>query len=307
MLKRLMLYMLCCALASTAFAQAFPVDFGPGFTTRSIPVDGCTISATIGGHGPAVVLLHGYAEDSRMWKPLADALASRFTVIAPDLPGIGNSSVPASGLDMVTSARRIHDAVHKLGYSNVAVVGHDIGLMVAYAYAALYPSEVNRLAVMDALLPGIAGWMPVYDDPHLWHFRFYGPTPLALVAGRERIYFEHFWNDFAANPHHSLPESYREELAAAYARPGRMAAGFAYFASFPATADAFAKLGQTKLMMPVLSIGGAKSLGTVLGNQMRLVATNVNVVILPNTGHWLMEEQPAETMAALTHFLEQPK
>jgi pimeloyl-ACP methyl ester carboxylesterase len=306
MMKRMLLYVLCCAVASTTFAQAFPVDFGPGFTTRHIPVDGCTVSATVGGHGPVVVLLHGYAEDSRMWKPLADALASRFTVVAPDLPGIGNSSIPASGLDMVTSARRIHDAVHKLGYSNVAVVGHDIGLMVAYAYAALYPSEVNRLAVMDALLPGISGWVPVYDDPHLWHFRFYGPTPLALVAGRERIYFEHFWNDFAADPHRSLPEAYREELAAAYARPGRMAAGFAYFASFPSTATAFAKLGQTKLTMPVLSIGGAKSLGTVLGGQMRLVATNVKVIILPNSGHWLMEEQPAETMAALTRFLEQP-
>jgi pimeloyl-ACP methyl ester carboxylesterase len=142
----------------TAPATAFPVDFGAGFSTRMVKVDGCTISATIGGHGPAIVLLHGYAEDSRMWKPLAVTLATRFTVIAPDLPGIGNSSIPLSGIDMTTSAWRIRDAVVAIGYRDVRVVGHDIGLMVAYAYAAMYPHEVKQLALMDAFLPGVAGW-----------------------------------------------------------------------------------------------------------------------------------------------------
>lgn len=287
-------------------AQAFPTDFGPGFTTRTATVDGCTVSATIGGHGPAVVLIHGYAEDSRMWKPLARVLARRFTVIAPDLPGIGNSPIPSSGLDMTTSARRIHDGVASWGYRDVRVVGHDIGLMVAYAYAATHPSEVKRLALMDAFLPGVSGWEPIYNNPGEWHFRFYGPTPLALVHDRERIYFEHFWNDFAANPHRSIPENDRERYAAAYARPGRMAAGFAYFASFPQTAIAFARLARTRLSMPVLSIGGEQSLGVALGAQTRMVASNVDVVVVKNAGHWLLEEQPAATISALTHFLERP-
>lgn len=280
------------------------MDFGLGFTTRTATVDGCTISATVGGHGPAVVLLHGYAEDSRMWRPLAAALAQRFTVIAPDLPGIGNSSIPASGLDMMTSARRVHDAVAALGYRDVDVVGHDIGLMVAYAYAALHPNEVKRLALMDAFLPGVHGWEAIYDSPDRWHFRFYGPTPLALVTGRERIYFDYYWNDFAADPHHSIPQANRVEYTEAYSRPGRMAAGWGYFASFPQTAVAFTKLAHTKLTVPVLSIGGAKSLGVALGAQTRLVASNVSVVVVDNAGHWLMEEQPAATMTALEQFLE---
>ena len=303
-----MLFRACILLAvlatwPTAPAVAFPVDFGRGFSTRTVTVDGCTISATIGGHGPAVVLLHGYAEDSRMWKPLAIVLAPRFTVIAPDLPGIGNSSIPSSGIDMTTSARRIHDAVVAFGYRDVRVVGHDIGLMVAYAYAAMYPREVKQLALMDAFLPGVAGWQPIYDNPGMWHFRFYGPTPLALVKGREGIYFEHFWNDFAADPNRSIPPLNRAQYTAAYSRPGRMAAGFAYFASFPQTAAAFAELAQTKLAIPVLSIGGEKSLGVALGAQARLVASNVSVVVVKNAGHWLMEEQPAQTISALTQFL----
>jgi pimeloyl-ACP methyl ester carboxylesterase len=287
-------------------ALAFPVDFGPGFTTKSVPIDSNVVSITIGGHGPAVVLLHGYAEDSRMWSPLAKTLAARFTVIAPDLPGIGNSSIPSNGIDMKTSAKRVRDAVHALGYSSVFVVGHDIGLMVAYAYAAMYPAEVKRLALMDAFLPGVAGWQAVYDTPSLWHFRFVGPTPLALVSGRESTYFNYFWNDFAADPNRSLPQSDRVEYIAAYSRPGRMASGWAYFAAFPKTATDFAVLAKTRLNIPVLSIGGDKSLGVPLGAQAKLIAPNPTIIVLKDTGHWLMEERPAQTMAALTHFLEQP-
>lgn len=273
-------------VASPHAAPAYPVNFGPGFSTRNVSVDNSIVSVTIGGHGPVVVLLHGYAEDSRMWRAYAAQLAPRFTVIAPDLPGIGNSSIPAAGLDMKTSAQRVRDAVRALGYSKVSVAGHDIGLMVAYAYAAMYPREVTRLALMDAFLPGVAGWEEIYNNPLNWHFRFYGPTPVALVTGRERIYFEHFWNDFAANKNHSIPESSRREYTAAYSRPGRMAAGFAYFAVFPKTAGEFARLAQTPLSMPVLSIGGAKSLGVPLGAQVKLVATNVTVPSFrtPGTG-----------------------
>jgi len=182
-------------------------------------------------------------------------------------------------------------------------VGHDIGLMVAYAYAAQFPSETEKLVVMDAFLPGVEGGDAVYNNPNLWHFRFHGPTPEALVKGRERMYFDYYWNDFAADKNHSLPEADRAAYAAAYARPGRMKAGWAYFSSFPQTAKDFVQLSQTKLTMPVLSIGGEKSLGEVLGQQMKLVATDVTVIVLKNAGHWILEEQPKETTEALLKFL----
>jgi pimeloyl-ACP methyl ester carboxylesterase len=292
-------------LAATAItpANAYPTRFGAGFVTRSVPIDGSTVSVTIGGTGPVILLLHGYAEDSRMWRPFAAAVAARFTVLAADLPGIGNSSIPASAIDMTMSAKRIHDAVASLGYRHVRVVGHDIGLMVAYAYAAMYPREVDRLVLMDAFLPGVAGWEPIYNNPAEWHFRFFGPTPVALVRGRERIYFEHFWNDFAADKKRSISEQSREEYVAAYSRRGRMAAGFAYFASWPKTAVQFAHFATVKLPMPVLSIGGDKSLGTALAAQTKLVALNSTSIVLENTGHWLMEERPSESIAALTEFL----
>jgi len=290
------------ALLAPAVSAA---NYGPGFQQKMVQVEGCTLSATVGGKGPVVLLLHGYAETAQMWKPLAVQLAPRFTVVAVDLPGIGDSSIPASGIDMKTSAERIHEGIQKLGYQRARVVGHDIGLMVAYAYAALYPSEVEQLTLMDAFLPGIGAWRDVYDSPAIWHFRFYGRTPELLVKGRERTYFEHFWNDFAADPAHSIPEADRRAYTQAYARPGRMAAGFAYFKSFVKTADDFAGLGKTKLPMPVASIGGEKANGEALGEQVKLISSNPTVVIVKGSGHWLMEEKPAETMAAVTRALEQ--
>ncbi|HEY3178957.1 MAG TPA: alpha/beta hydrolase [Casimicrobiaceae bacterium] len=276
-----------------------------GFVERDVTVDGTRIHLTIGGSGPPVVLLHGYAETSRMWKPLAKVLAPRFTVIMPDLPGIGDSSIPTAGIDMKTSAERIRVAVRSLGFEKVNVVGHDIGLMVAYAYAALYPQGVQKLALMDAFLPGVEGWEAVYNNPGFWHFRFHGATPAALVKGRERMYFEYYWNDFAADKTRSIPEADRRAYTQAYARAGRMASGWAYFASFPKTAVDFAELGKTKLAIPVLSIGGDKSLGAALGAQAKLIAPDVTVVVLKDAGHWILEERPDETIAALTRFLQQ--
>jgi pimeloyl-ACP methyl ester carboxylesterase len=204
---------------------------------------------------------------------------------------------------MKRAAIRIHDLTRSLGVEHAEVVGHDIGLMVAYAYAALYPQAVEKLALMDAFLPGVAGWEAVYNNPGIWHFRFYGATPEALVKGRERIYFEHFWNDFAADKTRSIPEADRRAYTQAYARPGRMAAGFAYFASFPKTATDFAELAKTRLAFPVLSIGGAKANGVALGAQAKLVASDVTVVVLDDTGHWILEERPEETISALSRFL----
>jgi pimeloyl-ACP methyl ester carboxylesterase len=273
------------------------------FVSRTAEIDGVKLRYTTGGHAPALILLHGYAETSRMWTPILPLLGEKFTVIAPDLPGIGDSDIPANGLDMKTAANRIHALARSLGVQQARVVGHDIGLMVAYAYAAQFPAEVEKLVVMDAFLPGVGEWEAVYNDPGNRHFRFNGPTPEALVQGRERIYFEYYWNDFAADKTRSLSEADRKAYAAAYARQGHMRAGWAYFVSFPQAAKDFVELSQTKLTMPVLAIGGEKSLGEVLGQQMKLVASDVTVVVLQNTGHWVLEENPKDTTDALVNFL----
>jgi pimeloyl-ACP methyl ester carboxylesterase len=238
-----------------------------------------------------------------MWRPIIPALAQRFTVVAPDLPGIGDSDIPTDGLDMKTAAIRIHALSESLHIDKARVVGHDIGLMVAYAFAAMYPSEVEKLVVMDAFLPGVEGWEPYYNSPSLWHFRFHGPTPEALVAGREKAYFAYFWNDLAADKTKSVPVVDREAYVAAYSRPGRMRAAWAYFANWPQTAQDFAELAKTKLNMPVLAVAGEKASASTLFPQMKLVANDVSVVELRGTGHWLMEERPTETMNALLKFL----
>jgi pimeloyl-ACP methyl ester carboxylesterase len=293
------LFLLCVSTVETTFAARAD----KGFVSRTAEVDGVKLHYTTGGRGPAVILLHGYAETSQMWTPLLPQLGEKFTVIAPDLPGIGDSSIPADGLDMKTAAKRIHALARSLGVEKARVVGHDIGLMVAYAYAAQFPAEVEKLVVMDAFLPGVDGGDAVYNNPGLWHFRFHGETPAALVRGRERLYFDYYWNEFAADKTRSLSEADRKAYTEAYARPGRMKAGWAYFASFPQTAKDFVQLSQTKLTMAVLSIGGEKSLGDVLGQQMKVVASDVTVVVLKDTGHWILEENLKATTDALLKFL----
>jgi pimeloyl-ACP methyl ester carboxylesterase len=272
-------------------------------TSHTATVDGVKLHYLASGHGPAVILLHGYTQTSRMWRPIIPVLAEKFTVIAPDLPGIGDSGIPSDGLDMKTAAARIHSLARSLGIEKARVVGHDIGLMVAYAYAAQFPAETEKLVLMDAFLPGVPGWEAVYNNPGIWHFRFSGPTPEALVRGRERTYFEFFWNDFAADKSHSLSKADRAYYTAAYARPGRMRAGWAYFVSFLQAAKDFQQLSQTRLTMPLLVIGGEKANGEVLGQQAKLVATDPMVVILEDTGHWVMEERPKQTRDALLKFL----
>jgi pimeloyl-ACP methyl ester carboxylesterase len=303
-MKRVLMLAFILIFLLTGFSTKAAADAqGGAIASRSAEINGAKLHYLTAGHGAALVLLHGYAETSRMWRPIIPALAKRFTVIAPDLPGIGDSDIPANGLDMKSAAIRIHDLVKSLGVQKAEVVGHDIGLMVAYAYAAQFPDEVTKLVLMDAFLPGVPGWEAVYNNPHIWHFRFNGPTPEALVHGRERTYFDYFWNDFAYDKTHSIPEAARQAYVAAYSRPGRMHAGWAYFVSFLQAAKDFAQLSQTRLTMPVLSIGGDKANGVALGQQVKLVATDATVVVLKNTGHWLMEENPKETADALQNFL----
>jgi pimeloyl-ACP methyl ester carboxylesterase len=284
-------------------SRTTPAHLPKGFTEKRANVGGVMINYKIGGHGLVVVLLHGYAQTSHMWRPLTPLLAPSHTVIAPDLRGAGGSARPPAGYEKTTLARDIHGLVRQLGHQQVAIVGHDIGLMVAYAYAAQYPSEVGKIVLMDAFLPGIGNWKDVWLLRDLWHFHFYGKTPLALVKGRERIYFEHFWNDFAADPARSVPEADRRVYAAAYARAGGMRAGFEYFKAFEQDAKDFVALSATKLSMPVLVLTGEKASGPFLIEQAKLVATDVSGTVVKGAGHWLMEEATKEVGPAIIAFL----
>jgi pimeloyl-ACP methyl ester carboxylesterase len=285
-----------------AFCQATSV-FADEPKSEMANVNQVQIHYLISGKGDPIVLLHGYAETSRMWLPLMKELEKTHTVIAPDLRGIGGSSTPADGYTKAVAAQDIHALVASLGYKNVKIVGHDIGLMVAYAYAAQYPAEVSKIALMDAFLPGVGDWTHVWLMRDLWHFHFYGETPLALVDGRERIYLEHFWNDFAADRHHSVPEADRVFYAAEYAKPGHMKAGFEYFKAFEQDAKDFAEFSKTPLTVPMLVLSGEKAGGQFLIDQGKMVDTNVEGVIIKGSGHWLMEEAPDQTIPLLVKFL----
>jgi pimeloyl-ACP methyl ester carboxylesterase/quercetin dioxygenase-like cupin family protein len=271
--------------------------------SRFADVNGVRLHYLIAGQGDPILLLHGYAQTSHMWRPLIRELAKTRTVIAPDLRGFDRSAKPDRGFDKKTMAQDVHALAASLGIQRVSVVGHDIGLMVAYAYAAQYPDDVTRLVLMDAFLPGVGDWQSVWLLRDLWHFHFYGEVPLQLVSGRERIYLEHFWNDFAADANHSVSEADRQFYAKAYARPGSMRAGFEVFRAFEQDARDFAELARTKLTMPVLVVTGEKASGEFLIEQGRLVATNVEGVVVKGSGHWLMDEAPSQVIPKLLSFL----
>jgi pimeloyl-ACP methyl ester carboxylesterase len=265
--------------------------------------EGADIYVRWGGTGAVVLLLHGYAENSDSWAPLAADLMKDHTVVVPDLRGIGRSSKPAGGYDKKTEAKDIRAVVTALGFDRTFVVAHDIGNMVAYAYAAMYPDKVDRLVVMDAPIPGIEPWNTILMNPGVWHFNFHGPDAERLVAGRERIYFDRIWNDFTGDP--SEPdEATRNFFTATYAQPGGMRAGFAQFTAFSTDAADNRVFEQVKLTMPVLAVGGEKSFGTLQAVIMRHVAINVQEAVVPRSGHWLMEESPVHTVNLLRQFLD---
>jgi pimeloyl-ACP methyl ester carboxylesterase len=274
-----------------------------GFSDRTDHVNDINLHYQIGGQGSPVVLVHGYAETGHMWRPVIADLTKTHTVIVPDLRGAGASEKPATGYDKKTLAQDIHALVQSLGFETATVVGHDIGMMVAYAYAAQYPDETDRVVLMDAFLPGIGNWKDMWLMHDLWHFHFYGDVPLALVAGRERTYLDHFWNDFAADPNHSVSEADRQIYTTAYAQPGGMRAGFEYFRNFERDAEDFQHLAQNKLTMPVRVISGEKSGGTFLIDQVKLVANDVQGEVIPGSGHWLLEEAPERVIPVLTRYV----
>jgi pimeloyl-ACP methyl ester carboxylesterase len=288
---------LCGSIAVPAQAQS------PGAPqSRFADVNGVKLHYLIAGKGEPVIVLHGYAQTGHMWRPLIEELAKTRTVIAPDLRGFGQSAKPSGGYDKKSMAQDIHALAVSLGYKKIGIAGHDIGLMVAYAYAAQYPAEVDRIALLDAFLPGIGDTTNLFLLRDLWHFHFYGETPLKLVKGRERIYFEHFWNDFAADPKKSVSEADRRFYASAYAQPGAMRAGFEVFKAFDQDAKDFAELAETKLKMPMLVLTGEKASGEFLIQQARMVADNVDGVVIKGSGHWLMDEARDQVVPKLVSF-----
>jgi pimeloyl-ACP methyl ester carboxylesterase len=279
--------------------ESFPADF----RIQEIAANGATIHTRIGGQGPAVVLLHGFADTGDMWAPVAAALAPNHTVIVPDLRGMGLSSQPVAGYDKKTQGLDIAGVLDALKIDKADLVTHDIGNMVGYAFAAQFPARVARWVVMDAPLPGIGPWDEILKSPMLWHFNFRGPDMERLVAGRERIYLDRFYNELSANPA-SIDEATREHYARLYARPGNMHCAFEQFAAFTQdAADNKAFAGGPKLAMPVLAIGGDKSFGTMQAEVMRFVAGDVTAQVIANSGHWLMEEQREPTVAAIKAFV----
>jgi len=291
-------------IAVSIYAAAAQPSLPSTFKAQTVASpEGADIFVRWGGSGPVVVLLHGYAETSDSWAPLAAELVKSYTVVAPDLRGIGRSSRPAGGYDKKTQAADIRAVVTALGYDRASLVSHDIGIMVAYAYAARYPDKVERLVVMDAPIPGIAPWDDIVRNPALWHFSFRGPDAERLVQGRERIYLDRIWNAFSGDP--GKPDAAtRAYYAAQYAQPGAMRAGFAHFAAFSQDVEDNKIFERTKLTMPVLAVGGEKSFGATEAAVMRNVAINVREAVVPGAGHWLMEESPAFTVALIQDFLK---
>lgn len=296
-----MAFALSALIALPAAAKVLP--FPSGFHFENIPTGGATIYVRTGGTGPAVVLLHGFGDTGDMWAPLAARLAKDHTVIVPDLRGMGLSSHPDSGYDKKTQAYDIAAVLDRLHIASAALVTHDIGNMVGYAFAAQYPERVTRWVAMDAPIPGIGDWDNIVRNPLLWHFNFRGRDEERLVAGRERIYLDRFWDEFSADPK-AVDEATRAHYAALYARPHAIHDAFEQFGAFSQDAiDNKAFAAKAKLTMPVLAIGAEKSFGTAMADDLRFVAVKVKGEVIAGSGHWLMEEQPEATMAAIVKFL----
>jgi pimeloyl-ACP methyl ester carboxylesterase len=278
--------------------------FPDTFRTQDLAANGTKLHVRVGGSGPAVVLLHGYGETGDMWVPLAKDLARDRAVVVPDLRGMGLSAKPAGGYDKKTQAGDIAGILDVLKIERAALVTHDIGNMVGYPFAALHRDRVTCFVPIDAPLPGVGPWEEILKKPLLWHFRFGGPDMERLVAGRERIYLDRFWNEFSATPSR-FSEAARRHYAKLYARPGAMHAGFAQFAAFDQDAiDNKSFLAAGKLEMPVLALGGEKSFGLTMAAIMRFAATNVEEDVVPDSGHWIMEENPTATIALVRAFLD---
>jgi pimeloyl-ACP methyl ester carboxylesterase len=303
MMRTLLAAVACLLVAPAALAQS--LIFPKEFKTQSVQTNGTSLYVRVGGKGPAVVLLHGYGETGDMWVPMAIDLARDHLVIIPDLRGMGLSATATSGFEKKNQAQDLAGVLTSLQVAKIDLVAHDIGNMVAFAFAAANPQQVKRLVLIDAPVPGVGPWEEILKNPLLWHFRFGGPDMERLVAGRERIYLDRFWNEFSASPAR-FTEAARVHYAKLYARPGNMHAGFAQFAAFDQDAiDNRAWLAAGgKLQMPVLALGGEKSFGKTMAVVMRAAATNVQEGVVAGSGHWIMEENPQATVTLVRAFLD---
>ena len=293
------------ALLISVSAAARVEPFPSTFRVQEIATNGTALHVRIGGSGPAVVLLHGFADTGDMWSFAEAQLARTHTVVVPDLRGMGLSAHPDTGYSKKNQAVDIAGVMDSLQIQKADLVTHDIGNMVGYALAAQYPARIAKWVVIDAPLPGIGDWDKIKQSPLLWHFNFRGPDMERLVAGRERIYLDRFYNELAADPR-KIDEETRDHYAKLYAQPRAMHDAFEQFAAFNQDAlDNQALLAAGgKLNMLVLAVGGEKSAGTGQAEILRLVANNVTAGIVPNSGHWIMEENPEATTRLITDFLK---
>lgn len=285
-------------------AAAKIVPFPQSFKTQTIETNGTSLHVRVGGQGPAVIMLHGFGDSGDMWAPVAAKLMKDHTVIVPDLRGMGLSAHPDTGYTKKNQAVDIAGILDHLKIDKADLVTHDIGNMVGYALVAQYRDRITRWVVIDAPLPGIGDWDNIIRLPLLWHFNFRGPDMERLVAGRERIYLDRFWNELSGDPK-KIDEATREHYSKLYARPHAMHDAFEQFAAFNQDAadnkEFLAKGG--KVAMPVLALGAEKSFGAAQADDLRFVATDVTAGIVPASGHWIMEENPDATIKLVTDFL----
>jgi pimeloyl-ACP methyl ester carboxylesterase len=296
-----MALLVACFIAARGLAiEPFPSSFH----TREIPTNGTILHVRIGGSGPAVILLHGFGDTGDMWAPAAAVLVKNHLVVVPDLRGMGLSAHPDTGYTKKNQAFDIAGVMDALEIQQADLVTHDIGNMVGYALAAQFPARISKWVVIDAPLPGIANWDEIKQSPLLWHFNFRGPDEERLVAGRERIYLDRFYNELSADPK-KIDEATRQHYAALYARPHAMHDAFEQFGAFNQDAiDNKALLATVgKLPMPILALGAEKSFGTGEADNLRFVAANVSGGIVPGSGHWIMDENPQATVALIVEFL----
>lgn len=295
------------ALVLSTPANAQEPPFPATFRAQEIATNGTMIHVRIGGHGPSVVLIHGFGESGDMWAALAARLASNHTVIVPDLRGMGRSSKPSGGFTKMNQAADIAELLDRLTVEHADLVSHDIGNMVAFAFAAKYPERVSKLVVIDAPIPGIGPWDEIARSPATWHFRFGGRDMERLVHGRERVYLDRFWNDFSAEPK-SFTEQSRRHYAALYALPGAMHSAFEQYRAFDRDVSDNREwlASHGKLAMPVLALGAEKGLAMQMAEIMRAAASNVTAGLIPGSGHWIMQENPSATIELVQTFLDKP-
>ncbi|HEX4679935.1 MAG TPA: alpha/beta hydrolase [Gaiellaceae bacterium] len=293
---------------SVSEAPNLPAGFTDTFTSRYIDTGELRMHAVIGGDGPPLLLVHGWPETWYAWRLLMPALARDFRVIAVDQRGIGLSDKPESGYDTGTLANDLVSLMSALGHERFALVGCDTGMLISYALAADHPDQVDRLVVGEAPLPGVTAPTPLILPPplndRLWHIAFNGLAKVneQLVTGRERIFFGAEF--FAAAGNKKLPEDtvtyYIDTLASS---PEALHGTFQLYRAFPSTTEQNEQRKTRPLTLPVLAIGGAESSGDMVVDTMKLIADDVQGLVIPACGHWLAEQAPEEMLAALTAFL----